>query len=58
MCPLCGDTAGMDLSHIIKWQNLTDNMDSAKNWINGGNYHNYIGLQERKWETSFLTGVG
>jgi hypothetical protein len=52
MCPMCDDAEETDLSHILKCESLTDNMDNANNRMNGGMYQNDIGLQEGKSETS------
>jgi len=57
MCPLYSDKGEMDLDHTQRSQNLRDATDNVKTGIDGGNYQNYIGLQERKWKISLYNKV-
>jgi hypothetical protein len=51
MCPRCGDAEEIDLYHIKRCQSdMPRTMATTR--IDGGNYQNYVGLQERKRDTS------
>jgi hypothetical protein len=52
MCPMFDDAEEMDLSHIQKYQNLRDNMDSANKWDKWCNLSKLYWTAREKWEMS------